>query len=110
MNTMRYKNYIAKIEYDDIDKIFVGHIVGVKESGGFHGANVEALEEAFHEAVEHYLEVCRKLKTSPKKSYSGRLMLRLTPERHAAIATSAEAHGKSINQWVSDLLGREAYV
>jgi predicted HicB family RNase H-like nuclease len=55
---MKYKNYIARIEYDDADRIFVGHLAGIKDIVGFHGSTVDELESAFHEAVENYLAIC----------------------------------------------------
>lgn len=58
---MSYQNYSAKVEYDPVDKIFVGHIVGIRDIVGFHGSTVEELESVFHDAVHHYLEVCEKI-------------------------------------------------
>jgi len=54
------------------------------------------------EAVEDYLETCEKLDRAPQKPYSDKLMLRVPPEIHAAIAAAAEISGKSINQWVTE--------
>ncbi len=107
MNEMKHKEYSAKVEYDPVDKIFVGHIVGIRDIVGFHGSTVEELESAFHEAVEHYLEVCEKLGQEPQKSYSGKLTLRVSPDLHMAVATEAEMNSKSINQWATEVL-REA--
>jgi predicted HicB family RNase H-like nuclease len=104
MNEMTYQNYKAKVEYDPIDKIFVGHIIGIRDIVGFHGSTVEELESAFHEAVEHYLEVCEKIGQEPQRSYSGKLTLRIPPEIHMAVATAAEINSKSINQWAADVL------
>jgi predicted HicB family RNase H-like nuclease len=72
MNEMTYQNYSAKIEYDPVDKIFVGHIVGIRDIVGFHGTTVDELEAAFHEAVDHYLEVCVKIGQEPQRPYSGK--------------------------------------
>lgn len=108
MNEMRYKNYMARIEYDPADKIFVGHIVGIRDIVGFHGRTVEELETAFQEAVNHYLEVCEKIGQPPQKSYSGKLTLRISPEIHLAVAAAAEINQKSINQWAADVLKRAA--
>ena len=101
-------NYSAKIEYDPIDKIFVGHILGIRDIVGFHGSTVEELETAFQEAVDHYLEVCEKIGQPPQRSYSGKLTLRIPPEIHMAVATAAEINNKSINQWVADVLEQAA--
>lgn len=108
MNEMIYQNYSAKVEYDPIDKIFVGHIVGIRDIVGFHGNTVEELESAFHDAVHHYLEVCEKIGQTPQRSYSGKLTLRISPEIHMAVATAAEVNSKSINQWAADVLKQAA--
>ncbi len=104
MKTMKYKKYSARIEYSDADGCFVGHIAGIKDIVGFHGESVTGLRAAFEEAVDDYLEICRKTGKSPQKSYSGRLMLRIPAQIHGAIAQAAEANGKSINQWATEML------
>lgn len=99
MKTMTYRGYAARIEYSDEDQCFVGHIAGIDDIVGFHGESVTELRSAFEEAVDDYLETCAKLGRAPQKPYSGRLMLRVPPEVHAAVAAAAEVSGKSINQW-----------
>lgn len=102
MNTMTHKGYAAHIEYSDEDQCFIGHIAGIKDVVGFHGESVSELRAAFEEAVDGYLETCARLNRSPQKPYSGRLMLRIPPEIHAAVAMAAEVSGKSINQWATE--------
>ena len=94
MNAMTYKHYTARVEYDSEDRIFVGHIVGIRDIVSFHGGDVDELETAFHESVNGYLKACARLKQKPNKPYSGKLMLRLPPEVHAAAATAAEVAGR----------------
>lgn len=107
MNVMRYKGYSARVEYDAEDRILVGHIAGIRDIVGFHGASVDELEAAFHEAVDDYLKACAKLKQAPNKPYSGRVMLRLDPRLHARASTAAELAGTSFNQWATELIARE---
>ena len=102
MNTMTYRGYAARIEYSDEDQCLVGHITGINDVVGFHGDSVAELPTAFEEAVDDYLEACEKLNRAPQKSYSGKLMLRLPPEVHTAVAAAAEVSGKSINQWAAE--------
>ena len=99
MKTMTYRGYAARIEYSDQDQCLVGHIAGIDDVVGFHGQSVTELRAAFEEAVDDYLETCAKLGRAPQKPYSGRLMLRVPPEVHAAVAAAAQVSGKSINQW-----------
>ena len=60
MNTMRYKGYAARIEYSDEDGGFIGHIAGIRDIVGFHGESVDELRAAFKDAVEDYIETCKK--------------------------------------------------
>ena len=41
MNRMKYRGYAARIEFDEVDRIFVGHLAGIKDIVGFHGTTVE---------------------------------------------------------------------
>jgi predicted HicB family RNase H-like nuclease len=102
MNTMIYKGYAAQIEYSDEDGCFIGHIAGIKDVVGFHGESVSELRTAFEEAVDDYLETCARLNRPPQKAYSGKLMLRIPSDIHAAVAMAAEVSGKSINQWATE--------
>ena len=108
MNMMKYRGYVARIEYDNEDRIFVGHLAGIKDIVGFHGTTVDELEAAFHLAVDDYLAISEKTGRPAQKPYSGNLMLRIPPDVHAAVATAAEINGKSINQWAAEALNRAA--
>ena len=101
---MTYRDYVASIEYDNEDRIFVGHLAGIRDIVGFHGTSVDELESAFQEAVDHYLEICEHTGQKPQKPYSGNLMVSISPEVHAAVATAAEISSKSLNQWVAEVL------
>ena len=107
-NTMTYKGYSARIDYDDEDGTFTGQIAGIRDGVGFHADNVEALREAFHEAVEDYIETCARIGKQPQKTYSGRMMFRVSPEVHRQAARAAELSGKSLNQWAEEVLDRAA--
>ena len=108
MNKMRYRGYTARIEFDEVDRIFVGHLAGIRDIVGFHGTTVDELESAFRESVDHYIAVGEEQGRPAQKPYSGRLMLRVPPEIHAAVAMAAGIRGKSINQWASEVLGKAA--
>lgn len=106
MSTMTYDGFAARVEYSEEDGCFVGHIAGIRDVIGFHGESVSELRTAFEEAVDDYLTTCKKLGQEPNKPYSGQFRLRLAPELHARAAMAAEAHGKSLNTWVADVIER----
>jgi predicted HicB family RNase H-like nuclease len=105
-NSMTYKGYAARIDYDDDDSIFVGHIAGIRDRIGFHAETVDDLRAAFHEAVDDYLDTCAKIDKEPQKAYSGKMMFRVSPDVHRKAVLAAELQGKSLNQWAEDLLSR----
>jgi predicted HicB family RNase H-like nuclease len=107
-NAMSYKGYSARVEYDDEDSIFTGRIAGIRDGVGFHADTVEGLREAFREAVEDYLETCRKIGKEPQRAFSGQMMFRVNPEIHRKAALAAELAGKSLNQWAEEVLGKAA--
>ena len=108
MNTMSYNGFAARVEFDAEDRIFVGHVAGIRDIVGFHGESVAELEAAFHEAVDDYIAACKKLGQTPDKPYSGRVMLRLPPEVHARASAAAQVQGLSFNQWAAQVLDTAA--
>lgn len=101
---MSYKGYSARVAYDDEDGIFTGRIAGIRDAVGFHADSVAELREAFHEAVEDYIETCTRIGKEPQKAYSGQVMFRVSPELHRKAAMAAELAGKSLNQWAEEVL------
>lgn len=108
MNTMQYKGYTAKIEFDERGNIFWGKVMGLQDRITFEGDTVKKLQEDFEAAIRHYLADCKHTGIKPHKPYSGNLMLRVGSETHAAAAIAAESTGKSLNQWASEVINKAA--
>ena len=104
MNTLNYRGYTAKIEFDPDDNILFGNIIGIRDTVGFHGESVSELKSAFHEAVDFYLESCKKAEREPNKPFSGKFVIRVDSSLHSEIAIAAVHSGKSLNKWVADTL------
>ena len=58
MNTMIYKGFVGKIEYDDDFKIFTGSVINTQTVITFQGTSVDELQKEFHLSVDDYLEWC----------------------------------------------------
>lgn len=67
---MEYKGYEAKIEYDNEDRLFFGHVINIKDVIVFDGLSVDELEQSFHKVIDEYLEDCQALNKTPNKSIS----------------------------------------
>jgi len=77
---MSYRGYNAKVEFDPEDNILFGYVLGVPESITFHGETVAQLTEGFHASIDHYISDCEATGRKPYKPYSGKLMLRVSPD------------------------------
>jgi predicted HicB family RNase H-like nuclease len=108
MNVLTHRGYSARVEFDAEDGLFFGTIASINDSVGFHGSTVDELKAAFVEAVEDYLDTCKKAGKKPDKPFSGKFMVRVRPEVHANAARAAELTGKSLAQWADEALDREA--
>lgn len=109
MNTMSYKGYLARIEFDERDDIFVGRVLGLRDIISFEGTTVAKLRSAFEAAINDFLRDCAERGVTPEKPASGKLMLRVPPEVHAAATIAAQASGKSLNQWAAEVLRAAAH-
>ena len=108
MNTMNYKGYTARIEYDERDNIFAGRILGIRNIISFHGETVAQLRTEFEHAIKDYLDDCKEQGIQPEKPASGKLLLRVPPEIHGRAIVAAQAAGKSLNQWATEVLQQAA--
>jgi len=104
MNTMTHKGYTARIEFDERDNIFVGRVLGLRTVISFHGETVRDLRKQFELAVEEFLGDCKEQGIRPEKPASGKILLRVPPEVHGAALVAAQAAGKSLNQWATEVL------
>jgi predicted HicB family RNase H-like nuclease len=101
-NLMRYRGYLARIDYDDADAVFVGHVLGLSETISFVGGSVAELRGDFEFAINHYLAACKAAGITPARQASGKLLMRLSIETHNALQVSAKAAHVSINDWLID--------
>lgn len=97
MNIMTVDGYQAKIEYDaDLDQ-FRGEILGLNGGADFYGKNPKELRSEFKKSLQTFLEVCAEKGIEPRRSFSGKFNLRISPELHERLAIVAQSEGKSIN-------------
>ncbi len=101
---IKYKKYVGKVSYDSDLKVFHGDVIGIKHVITFEGTTPEEIEHNFKEAIEDYLEMCDEEGIKPEKTFSGKFILRLSPDLHEKIAHKALLQNKSLNAYVVDTL------
>lgn len=105
---MEYKGYVGTVQFSPDDRIFHGRVAGIRDVITFEGDSVQALEDDFRSAVDDYLDACAKRRREPEKPFSGKFVLRTTPDVHRAAAQAAAREGKSLNAWAAEVIARAA--
>lgn len=107
-NVMTYKGYTASMVFDAEDKVIVGRVQDIDDIIAFHGESVAEFESNFHAAIDDYLAASLELGSAPERPASGKVMLRIAPEVHAAALKAAARSGTSLNKWAESALGKAA--
>lgn len=101
---MEYKGYAAKVEFDDKAELFHGEIIGIKDVVTFQGKTARELKQAFKESADDYLSFCKERGEAPDKPFTGKFVVRISPELHRKIYLSAKLSNESINAWLNEKL------
>lgn len=106
MNVMTVDGFNAKIEYDPDTDMFRGEVLGLNGGADFYGKSPKELKAEFKKSLQVFLEVCKEKGIEPRRSYSGKFNLRISPDLHERLAIVAQAEGKSINTLAQEALQR----
>ena len=101
---MEYKGYVAEVAFDEEAQILHGEVVNMRDVITFQADAVAALEQEFHKSVDVYLAFCKEIGQEPEKPFSGKFVVRLSPDTHRRAYLAAKRAGKSLNSWVSEVL------
>ena len=98
MNVMTVDGYRATIKYDEELDLFRGEILGLSGGADFYGKNPKELRTEFRKSLQVFLAVCKEKGLEPRRHFSGKFNLRISPELHERLAIEAQAQCKSINK------------
>lgn len=101
---LTYKGYAGHVEFDEEAAVFHGEVLDTRDVVTFQGTSVGELIQAFHDSIDDYLDYCQERGEQPDKPFSGRLMLRVSPDLHRKVSVQATREGKSLNQWIVERL------
>jgi len=102
--TFQHRGYDGSVEYSAEDKMLHGRVVGIRDMISFGGKSVRELEKNFRDAVDEYLEFCKKKGKAPNKPFKGSLSVRLRDGLHTKAAIFAEKNDVKINTVINDAL------
>jgi predicted HicB family RNase H-like nuclease len=104
---MKYNGYTAEVKYDEDAEVFFGTVINTKDTITFQSENAHELKKEFHDSVDDYLEFCAEIGEKPEKPFSGKFVLRVTPELHSKLFMEAMQEHKSLNEFIVDRLERQ---
>ena len=107
---LEYKGYLGAFELDEGGDTFHGRVINTRDVISFYGNSAEELRREFENSVETYLAFCAERGEEPDKPFSGKFLVRVSPEVHRALAMAAARTGKSLNKFVSEHLARDMEV
>lgn len=107
MGALKYKDFVATLEFSDADNIFYGKILGINDLILFEGSSIDELNKAFKEAVEDYLDLCEEVGKDPYKSFKGSFNIRIPTDLHKKVFFRAQRSGVSLNQYIKKVLEKD---
>jgi len=105
---MTYKGYYGVVQYDDETKIFHGEVINTRTVITFQGTTVDEIETAFKDSVDDYLDWCKERNKDPEKPFSGKFVLRLSPDLHRKLNLKAKMSNTSLNSFIVQTLEKAA--
>ena len=75
MNTLSYKCYVGSVEISQEDNCLYGKVMDLPNDTCI----------TYEGAVDDYLQYCEEHQIQPRKSFSGSLNIRISPDMHSKI-------------------------
>ncbi len=104
LNTMKFDDYLAVINYDPEIEMFRGEFVLLNGGADFYAKDIDGLRQEGRKSLQVYLAMCKEEGIEPKKSFSGRFNLRISSELHAQLSARAATENMSLNNWIEQQL------
>ena len=107
-NEMEINRYKALITFDPETNQFRGEFIDINGGADFYAKSVASLRREGKTSLKVFLDMCSEDGVEPRRSYSGKLTVRLPTELHERAAVSAASKGKSLNAWLADVVDQAA--
>jgi predicted HicB family RNase H-like nuclease len=106
-DVLRHGDFIGSVHFSAEDDCFYGKLEGVDDLVTFEGRDVGELKRSFREAVDDYVDLCRRAGKPLFKSYGGTFNIRMPAELHRKAARRSALLGISLNQLVQRAVEKE---
>lgn len=103
-NILKINGYSALVQYDPEIDMLRGEFIGLNGGADFYAKDIDALKREGALSLQIFLEACVEDGVEPVRHYSGKFLVRVDDEVHKRAAIAAAAEGKSLNQWVCEVI------
>ncbi|HEX7387976.1 MAG TPA: type II toxin-antitoxin system HicB family antitoxin [Castellaniella sp.] len=100
-NTLEYRGYLGSVEFSADDRCLCGKVEFIDALILFDGTSVAELEQAFHSAVDAYLQSCVGRQVEPDQPFKGSFNVRIGAGLHKQAAYEAKRQGITLNEFVA---------
>lgn len=101
MSTLpEYKGFQGTLDFSQEDHVLCGKVLHIDSLLTYEGSTLDEILNAFHEAVDDYLDYCIARGIEPNKPFKGSFNVRVGTERHRALAHEAAIRKTSINDLI----------
>lgn len=101
---IEYKGYMGIFEFDPESDTFHGTVINTNDVITFYGSSVAELRREMRHSINEYLAFCREQGRAPEKPFSGKLILRTSPDLHRRVASEAARRRLSTNAYLQEVL------
>jgi len=102
MDLIKYKNFSGTVEYSAEDKCLHGKIVGIPDTITYGGGDLDELVQYFRQAVNEYIEDCKRLGKPIKKTYTGHFTIRVKSRTHERLDYLAQSRKTSVSKIIEE--------
>ena len=100
MKTLSYKNYTGSVDFDEVDNLLFGTVLGIRSTIMYEGKTIKELKKDFMEAVDQYLKSCKEDGIEPEVPFKGSFNVRIDPELHKQATIKAKQENISLNKLI----------
>ena len=101
---MEYAGYQGSVQYNDEDRVFYGKVMFIPALLSYEGTSVRSLKGSFKEAVDDYLDLCKRAGKVPERPVMGSFNVRTMPDLHRRAVLYANENDQNLNSVVTEAL------
>jgi predicted HicB family RNase H-like nuclease len=102
------KGFTAAVQYDPEIELFRGEFLGLRGGADFYAPDEAELHTEGERSLRVFLRLCAEDGAEPRRDFTGRIALEVSPDLHERLSVLAEASGRDLQDWLREILQQKA--